>query len=339
MKKAVLLTSSLLFAATMAIAQDTPAAGSQDPSQSSTNTTTQTQTSQGSMLRGCLSGSADNYTLTDLNGIQYKLMGGDSSLQNAVGHEVEVSGTQSQSAETSSGNGETMAHAANSFQVSQLKDTGSACKMNSRPNGVSPDDHPMDEKAPKGSTTTTDQPQPRLMALAQQTSAPMSSTGTDASQANQSTSPTAPTSGPAGAQTTPPVTSQTPTTSASPTNPGTQSGASPANNTGMSPAEANSNAQAARQGETSTNPNTGQTTGQGVTGSAAPSTNPNAVPASPNSTTPQNTGTNPQANTSQPPSTDDSNKPLYERQATDIPWAHHDSNTTAPSTTTPNTPH
>lgn len=330
MKKAVVFTSSLLFAATMALAQDSPTAGSQDPSQNQATTTTQSQTSHGSTLRGCLSGSADNYTLTDLNGTQYKLIGGDSSLQGAVGHEVEVNGTQSQSAETSSGNGETMAHAANSFQVSQVRDTGSTCKMRSN-SEANPNPHPMDEKTPKGESTST-VPQPQLMAMLQQSSAPMSSTGTDASQAAQS--PTSPSSGQSAGGQTPPVTSQTPASSASPTSPDSQSGTSPANNTGMTPGEANSNAQAARPGETSTNPNTGQTTGQGVNGGAAPSTSPNAVPSSPNSTAPQSTGGT-SANSSQPQSANDSNKPLYERQATDVPWAHHDSNTAPTSTNTP----
>ena len=335
MKKAVLLTSSLLFAATMAIAQDTPATGSQDPNQGSATATTQTQTSQGSMARGCLSGSSDNYTLTDMNGTQYKLVGGDSSLQAAVGHEVEITGTQSQASETASGNGETMAHSANTFQVTQVKDTGSACKMNSHVNGANPGDHPMDEKAPKGATNMTDQPQSQLMAMLQQSgSAPMSTTGTDASQSAQASGQSA------GAQTTPPVTSQTPATSASPTSPEGQTGSSPANNTGMTPAEGNSNAQAAQQSGTSTNPNAGQSTGQGVNGSSTPTSDPSAVSSSPSSTAPQSTGTTPQTSSAQPQTTDDSNKPLYERQATDVPWAHHGDKTATPNpTTNTNTPH
>jgi len=338
MRNAVLLTLSLLLAGTVAIAQNSSTAGSQEnPSQNPSTTTTHTQTTQGTMLRGCLSGSSDNYTLTDLNGTQYKLMGGDTSLQSAVGHEVEVSGTQTQAAETASGSGETMAHAANNFQVTQVRDTGSTCKMGSHVNSANPSDHPMDEKPPKGTATTTDQPQPQMMAMLQQSgSAPMSTTGTDASQTAQTGGQSA------GAQTTPPVTSQTPATSPSPTSPDaqTQTGGSPASTTGTSPAEGNSNAQAARQGETSTNPNTGQTNGQGVSGSPAPSTDPNAVPASPNSTAPQSTGTTPQTNSAQPQSTDDSNKPLYERQATDVPYAHHGDTTATPnSTSNPTTPH
>lgn len=330
MKKAVLLTSSLLFAATMTIAQNSPTAGSQDPTQNPSTITTQSQTSQGTTLRGCLSGSDDNFTLTDLNGTQYKLMGGDSSLEGAVGHEVEVSGTQSQSSETSSGNGETMAHAANTFQVSQVKDTEGACKMSSHSNAANPDDHPMDEKAPKGAATTTEPRQPQLMAMAQQTTnSPMSNTGTDASQTNESTSPTAPTSNQStGGQATPPVTNQTPATSASPTSPDAQSKTTPANATG-SPAETNSAAPVAPQGDTVTNPNTGQTSGQGVSEAPPASTDPNAVPSSPNSAAPQAPSSTPQASPSQPQGTDDSNKPLYERQATDVPYAHHDNSNSA----------
>ncbi len=315
MKKFVLLTSSLLFAATMAIAQDSPTTGSQEPGQNATTTTTQTHTSQGSTLRGCLSGSPDNYTLTDLNGTQYKLVGGDSTLQSAVGHEVEVNGTQSQSAETSSGNGETMAHAANSFQVSEVRDTGSVCKMASRSN-----QHPMDEKAPKGTTTTPEQPQ--LMAMLQQStsvnpgtsnsSSSMSTTGTDTAQPAQSPSQgsAAPQSSPnrgastgvGATQTTPPVTSQTPAGSSSPTSPAATTGTTP-------PAQS------------------GTTAGAGANGGT-----------SPNSTTPQSSGTTtPQPSSSQPQSANDANKPLYERQATDIPYAH--GNTTSTPSTTTTTPH
>ena len=47
----------------------------------------------GAILRGCLSGSPDNYTLTDHNGTVYHLVGASKDLQNSVGHEVQITGT------------------------------------------------------------------------------------------------------------------------------------------------------------------------------------------------------------------------------------------------------
>jgi len=134
-------------------------------------------------------------------------------------------------------------------------------------------------------------------------------------------------------QATPPVTSQTPATQSSPNQNATpQPGTSPANNTGMTESEANHDAQAARQGELNTNSQTGDTTGRGVNNQGVnnPSTtNPSAVPSSPNSATPSST--QPQSNAN------DQNKPLYERQATDIPWATH-SGTDTGNTGTPAPP-
>ena len=146
MKKAVLLAPSLLLAANMAIAQDalgSSSAVSQDQSQ---NATTSSSSLQTGTLRGCLSGSRDNYTLTDRNGTQYRLLGQDDALATALGHEVEISGMQSQSTETGSSEGEMSILSANTLQVSQVQDTGSRC--NPRPPKMG--DHSMDGQPPKG---------------------------------------------------------------------------------------------------------------------------------------------------------------------------------------------
>ena len=144
-------------------------------------------------------------------------------------------------------------------------------------------------------------------------------------------------------QVTPPVTSQTPASATPPTTGATppestsatpaansQVGTSPANNTGMTESQANHDAQAARQGELNTNPQTGEATGRGVNNQGVnnPSTtSPNAVPTSRNSaTTTSNTP---------PPNANEQNKPLYERQATDIPWA----SSSGGNTGTPAPPH
>jgi hypothetical protein len=191
-----------------------------------------------------------------------------------------------------------------------VQDLSSHCSMS---NGASAppaanDIEPHDQMSPKGAPTKTEPPQPQEMAMLQP----------PATSQNGG-------SGQTGAMS-PPVTSQTPAAPASPTDSNSQMGNSPANNTGMTAGEANRDAQAARQGELSTNPTTGNTTGRGVydQGNNKPTpTNPNATPTSPNSTAPQ-------ANTN------DVNKPLYERQATDIPWAKGSSGTSSNTTTSPN---
>jgi len=114
-------------------------------------------------------------------------------------------------------------------------------------------------------------------------------------------------------QASPPVTSQTPATSASPTQ-GTnsQAGTTP-ENPGMTEGHANQNAPTAAQGQLNNNTS---------------ATSPNTVPASPSSATPSNSTQQSQANCTQ-------TKPLYECQATDIPWA----NPSGGNNSTPPPPH
>ena len=100
----------------------------------------------------------------------------------------------------------------------------------------------------------------------------------------------------------PPVTSQTPATSTSPTTGASPQAASPANNNGMTEGQAN--------------PQTGQSAASSASNQGANSpatTSPNASQTSPNSATMSNS----------PQSQADCTKthPLYECQATDIPWA------------------
>ncbi len=98
------------------------------------------------------------------------------------------------------------------------------------------------------------------MAMLQQQSAP--DAGTHEQQQN----------GTAPQQTSPPVTSQTPATptgAANGSTTGQAPAASPGNNAGMTGSEANHDAQAARQGELNTNPNTGDTSGRGVNNQGA----------------------------------------------------------------------
>ena len=63
-------------------------------------------------LRGCLSGTKGNYTLTDHNGNQYKVVGGNQRLWDEVDREVDLSG---------------MTKGSNTFQQSQITDIASRC--------------------------------------------------------------------------------------------------------------------------------------------------------------------------------------------------------------------
>jgi len=186
MKSAALLVSFLLPCASIATAQNAPGSGastsSQDQSQNATMSS-RNSTSQTSTIRGCLSGSADNYTLTDHSGTQYKLLGQNDALAAAVGHEVEISGIQNQSTETASAEDETAGHFHNAFQVSQVQDTGSRCSLHV-PSKKS--EQHMDEQ-PKGAAGSAPTLGPQLMARLPEPQAPASSdTGSPAAQNSNS---------------------------------------------------------------------------------------------------------------------------------------------------------
>ena len=294
MNKFLLLLGTGLLATTVAAAQSTGSTDSSAPDQSTPGSQTyHSQTSQ-QVVRGCLSGSTGNFTLTDQNGMQYTVTGDDSSLQAQVGHEVEITSKSNQSSQTSTQpDGSTTKTTTNSIQMNNIRQVSATCS-HAAGSGMTPNP----SSAPDQRHGT-----PLLMAMLMQ----------------QSTN-----SQPATQQTTPPVTSQTPTASTSPTAPAANSqvGTSPANNTGMTESQANHDAQAARQGELNTNSQTGDTTGRGINNQGVnnpTSTSPNAVPTSSNSATPA-------ANSQQPANANDASKPLYERQASDIPWANQSGN-------------
>lgn len=281
MKKFFLLLGTGVLATTVAAAQNTGSSmGNSTEGQTNGNQTYQSETTQ--VLRGCLSGSTGNYTLTDQNGTQYTVNGDDAALRPQVGHEVQITTRNNQSAETSTeNNGSSTRTTTNNVQVANVREVSPACNRGGN-SGMNSNDTP--ETGPK------------LMAALQQQTAP-----------GQPASP--------GQQATPPVTSQTPAAPASPTagtNANSQVGTSPANNTGMTESQANHDAQAARQGELNSNPQTGENSGRGINNQGVnnpATTSPNAVPTSSNTATPAG-------------NSNDQNKPLYERQATDIPWAN-----------------
>jgi hypothetical protein len=94
MKKTILL--SCLFLCALYIGAQTY------PGQSSNPPSSQTMDHQ-TRVRGCLSGSSGNYSLTDKSGNTYQLTGDTSKLAEHVGHTVEIIGTAAPSRMPSSG--------------------------------------------------------------------------------------------------------------------------------------------------------------------------------------------------------------------------------------------
>jgi hypothetical protein len=129
MNKLFVLASSLLLAGTLAASQDTACSGAkpraQDPK---SQVSSQSSTPQNTLIRGCLSGSTGNFTLTDQNGMQYELMGRGAALQSKVGHEIEVTGRGSQPTATGPDQGST-APTSNGFQVSDVRDVSGNCRL------------------------------------------------------------------------------------------------------------------------------------------------------------------------------------------------------------------
>ena len=88
-------------------------------------------------LQGCLSSSNGEYTLTDSSGNAIWLRGKDTaSLQNSVGHQIQVTGIEREVTERSSTGVRTSQNDAiasrsdpdqNSFLVQSVQDTGSPC--------------------------------------------------------------------------------------------------------------------------------------------------------------------------------------------------------------------
>jgi len=313
-KKVFCLSSSLLLAGAMSVAQTAVGGSSQDQESSTAGQ------SAGAALRGCLSGSADNYTLTDHNGTIYHLMGGGDQLRDAVGHEVEVTGTPD--SRRTGVSDDTAANTASSFEVMGVRDMGSRCDHGSSPTSDRPpmtEQPPKTDSHPKGAPGegTPPEPHPELIALLQQPASP------DSSSAASQTSNTSPTSS-----------TSTSTTQTSPdvNSSGQQAGTGTGNGSAGTPPPVTSQTPATPQSPTDSNAQLG-TGAASQTGTPAAGTNPT-------------TGTENQpqagATTAQQPNQNDQNKPLYERQATDVPWAQGGSagngaGTAAASTTTTTT--
>ena len=244
MKGLLILLGSGLVATTLAVAQDMPSSSNTDTSQS--RQTQQTHQTSNGVIRGCLSGSAGNYTITDQNGMQYTINGPDNQLQSSVGHEVEVTTSQDQASQTSTQGDQTTSSATNSVQVSNLHDLGGSCKpsssmgngpVNNENKGASP------QQVPDAAA------QPQTMAMLQE------------QQGMGQSSPQ---------QTTPPVTSQTPATPGASTN-SAQQAAPPSSNsatTGTATTPNTTGSQAAPSAQPdgmNANPSTGRRTARART--------------------------------------------------------------------------
>jgi len=79
------------------------------------------------MVEGCLQHSDGNYTLTDKNGTTYQLQGATSKLEEHVGHEVQITGTEA-SAATSSPTGTQTAGTQSALMVQSVKHISATCK-------------------------------------------------------------------------------------------------------------------------------------------------------------------------------------------------------------------
>jgi hypothetical protein len=124
MNKPALLSLVLLLCAVWVVAQ-------QHPSQSSGQTSSQTSSAHNSKqtkVEGCLSGSEGNYTLTDKSGTKYQLSGDTAKLKDHVGHEVQVTGTMTASANGAAGSQSTSGGAGTqTIDVTSMKHISPTC--------------------------------------------------------------------------------------------------------------------------------------------------------------------------------------------------------------------
>jgi hypothetical protein len=132
--KRLLTATILLLWSSWALAQSgTPTTtndGSQNPGNSSPSTqqpdkSQKTKSHHGQTVKGCLSGAADTFVLTDASGKTYELLGATRELQANVGHKVQLWGNKS-----SSGGGErTTAKGPQAiFGVKEVKSLSERCK-------------------------------------------------------------------------------------------------------------------------------------------------------------------------------------------------------------------
>jgi hypothetical protein len=134
MRKMVVLAFFLLCAA-WAFAQTSPSqSSSPGSSQDQSATSSQSPATSGDMVtvKGCVSGSAGNYTLTDDSGNAWQLSGDTSKLSEHVGHTVQIKGTTSGGSSGASGaagstSGTSSASGGQTLNVSSVKHISTTC--------------------------------------------------------------------------------------------------------------------------------------------------------------------------------------------------------------------
>lgn len=279
MKRISLLLASALLAATVAFAQDAPGVPASPQSPTAPNPNANPQ-----VIRGCLSGSSGNYTLTDPNGMQYQISGDDATLRSMVGREVEITGAES--ATTAQADDTRPANAIEASDVRAVSNTcNKAMPQSAAPDNITPPPDRDSNVSPKGTPDATAPPKPQLISMLQQQSAPDAGTQQPKSDTQK---------GKAGTRNGNPSSEMNAQTApSSPPSAKPQIGDSSANDTGMTENEANRDAQSARQSEINTNAQTGKDTGRGIENQGVNNpkqANPSAVPES-RHTTKSGTGT------------------------------------------------
>ncbi len=163
MKRVLWMFAIAMLASTLALAQEMggKTASGQDLQSNRTAssaqyqnpdvTTTSAPASQ-TVIRGCLSGSPGNYTLTDQNGMQYQVSGDDATLRSMVGREVEISGIENQASQAD----DTANHLANGMQASEVRAVSSICKKGSSVSAPPPAD--SNGANPQGSSEAIEPP-------------------------------------------------------------------------------------------------------------------------------------------------------------------------------------
>jgi hypothetical protein len=136
--RSLALMFALLLTTAWAAAQNTPDQSNSVQSSSNANQATAANAGNQTKIQGCLSGSNGSYTLTDRNGTSYQLTGDTSQLDQHVGHEVQLTGSQTSTSASATApgsnpgtnpasSGQTGAAAQTSFSVSNIKHISKTC--------------------------------------------------------------------------------------------------------------------------------------------------------------------------------------------------------------------
>ena len=151
----ILLPLILLLGVTVLAAQQSPSSAAPD-SPRSLAAQANSSAPNSTVIRGCLSGSTGNYTLTDQNGMQYQVNGDDATLRSMVGREVEITGLEGQSSAVSGQSDQEAGNATTTMQATQVRAVSSNCSKG-RSVSTPPPDNGMN---PKGTPESSQPPKP-----------------------------------------------------------------------------------------------------------------------------------------------------------------------------------